>query len=108
MITVITNNQPRDLFALADLPAKAQADFDYIDAGDEHSTRLFQYKGSWYDLHEFTRVQSRGAARFGDHPVDTDSPLRAWDGIQTETFFSGVLVRHIDDGDRVIVGRYYS
>lgn len=55
--------------------------------------RFFNYKNAWFDTCEFMR---------------TPSALNAWDGYQSDTFFSGTLVRYVDDFERVIVGRYFS
>ena len=30
-----------------------------------------------------------------------------WDGVLTDTFFSGILVRYVEDFERVIVARFY-
>lgn len=54
-----------------------------------------RYKGEWYCMEDFMRAGK-------------DSPLSEWDGYTADTFFSGVLVRFVDDGERVIFGRYYS
>lgn len=93
-----TNYQWRELFALEDarVPEKERADFDYIEGEDRHSTRLFNYRGSWYDSHEFT--------------IAPDSVKRiGFDGIQSESAFSAVILRYYDDegyyhDDEIIVG----
>ena len=91
-MNIITNNRARPLQSFLDLPAKAQADFDYIDVADWFDLRFVQYKGCWYDV------------------CDTDGRVpdvfKEWDGIVSETFFSGVLFKWANDYD-VIVGRYY-
>jgi hypothetical protein len=103
-ITIITNNQPRELFSLCDLPEKARGDFEYIEGEDQYSPRLFKYRGAWYDTNEFMRVPD-------NCQFDT---MRGWDGYQSDSFFSGILVRYARDergeldSDQVIVGRYYS
>jgi hypothetical protein len=38
--------------------------------------------------------------------VEKGSPMASWSGVQSETFFSGVLFKWANDYD-VIVGRYY-
>jgi len=69
-----------------------------------HDRRLFEYRGSWYDLYD--------GFEFRDAPSwITDAGYEAW---QTESAFSAVIVRHtepyfgdrklIDDGDSIVVG----
>lgn len=105
---ITTNNVPRPLVSGCGVPAAIMdSEFDYVPEDDRYSERFFCYRGSWYDLHEFSMIQARGAAGYADHPVDVNSPLRAWDAIQTDSYFSAIVIRLVDD-DRVIVGRAYS
>jgi hypothetical protein len=90
-ITIITNNVPRDVLYSHELPAKELAEFDYLDNPEEAS--FFRYKGEVYDLGEFMRGGGE---------------LSAWDGYQSDSYFSGILVKYAQDNERVIVGRYYS
>ena len=101
---ITTNNVPRPLVSGCDVPAKIMdSEFDYVPEDDRFSARFFCYRGCWYDVCEFSMIQTRGAARYADHPVGVDSPLRAWDAIQTDSYFSAIVIRLVDD-DRVIVG----
>jgi hypothetical protein len=108
-LTVITNNVPRPLFCLHELPASVQKDFDY--AVGYQSPRFVQYKDVWYDAEDTQRISLSG--RQGASPVGwavtvaNDSPLAGWHSILSETFFSGVLFRFVDY-ERVIVGRYFA
>lgn len=88
---IISNNSARPLLSKCELPADVQADFDW--ASDCEA--FFQYKGAWYALSDFTRT--------------TDSLFTlGWEGSLGDTYFSGVLIRLVDDCDSVIVGRYYA
>jgi hypothetical protein len=136
MMEIITNNVARKLCALADLPAKVQKDFDYIDWGEEYTPRLVCYKGSWYDVHDTQAItvrkppkEERAKSGTTGNPyvfdpktqvasfsppiigwgmqVQADSPFAKWDSIISETFFSGVLFR-LNNDDMVIVGRYFA
>jgi hypothetical protein len=90
---ITTNNIPRQLLPLTDLPAKVQEDFDYLD--DPHEYRFVQYKGHWYDVYDSQSItRELGFDQF-----------KGWDGIVSESFFSGILFRLVGD-DEVIVGRY--
>ena len=106
-----TNNVPRDLISGSELPPGImESEFDYVPEDDRYSPRFFQYRGAWYDAHEFVTIGKRSDLRQSfRHDVDDDSPLLAWDGIQTDTYFSGILIRWTDhDCERVVVGRCYS
>ena len=35
---------------------------------------------------------------------DHAGELSKWDGIQTDSFFSGIVIRYCDDFERVVVG----
>jgi hypothetical protein len=99
---IITNGHPRDLMSYNDIPANAQEWFDYL-SEDEHSeARLVQYRGSWYDVSEFTWT---GPNSFW---VTSNPELEAggWDSYHIDTFFSAILVRYVPDSDyeQVVMG----
>ena len=89
---IITNNVPRDLLCWHDLTPEEREDFDYIKESEEFDYRFFRYKGEVYDSHEFERAP--------------DS-FKGWDGYQSDTYFSGVLVKYTKDYYQIIAGRYY-
>jgi hypothetical protein len=96
-IRIITNHVPRDVIEAWELTADERAEFDYIDwpAVDrlEESGSFFRYRGQLYDLGEF---------EVWDNPA---SPTRqGWDGFRSDSFFSGLVVRYVDDHERVVVG----
>lgn len=105
MLLITTNNVPRDVVDECELSVKEREEFDYIDweAIDEGcggGASFMRYRGELYDLGEFTTTAElcRGA---GHHD------LSKWDGYQSDSFFSGLVVRYVDDFERVVVGRYY-
>lgn len=90
-----TNNVPRDIFDASDLTPAERKKFDYldwdkIDAG-KGSASFIRYRGQLLDLGEFMR---------------TDIP--GWEGIATDSAFSGTVVRMVENGERAVVGRVYS
>ena len=94
-VTIKSNHHERELRCMFDLPEKARVDFTYVQGDDQYSLRLFQYKGEWYDVNEFM--------------ITRDVPAFAgWHGYQSDSFFSGVLIRYTDDFEAVAVGRYWS
>lgn len=84
---ITTNHQYRNLQALADLPHSVRADFNYVPMEDGYYPRFFRYRGAWYDSQEFIEPAPEG-----------------WHGFQSDTFFSGVLIRFSPDYEQVMVG----
>jgi hypothetical protein len=105
-VTVKTNGVPRDVIDAHELTASERSGFDYLDwsAIDDgrDSASFFRYRGELYDLGEFTR--DYGIAKGSGLPAH----LSAWDGYQSDSAFSATVVRIVDGGDRVVVGRVYS
>jgi hypothetical protein len=101
-MNIITNNKPRPLACLLDLPAKVRAEFDYVENYDL-SYRFVQYLGHWYDVYD-TQVLEQ--SRLPPGPL-FKLAAGGWDSIVSETFFSGVLFRLVGD-DQVIVGSYFA
>lgn len=86
---IVTNGHERLLLNYDQLSAKEQADFDWTGAADADYIR---YKGNVICVSEFMRS--------GD-------VFPGWDGYSSDSFFSGLLVRYVeDDNDRVIMGWY--
>jgi hypothetical protein len=101
-VKVITNNVPRPIIEWADLTDTERADFDYIDAAaivaGESIAEFFRYKGTLYHLNdcETTHV-----------PLPAGHFLLEWTGYYSDSFYSGVVFRYVDnDCMDVIVGRY--
>lgn len=105
-ITVKCNNVPRPLVAYFDLPINVSSQFDYVPSShmddesndDLYHPRFFEYRGSWYDSHEFEVSPS--------HIM-----LHGFNAWQAQSYFSAVGVRWfdhegdlIDGGDSVVVG----
>lgn len=119
-LTITTNNVPRDLITVADLSEAERTYLDYIPEEEHFSPRIFRYRGEVYDVNEFVRIVPMGSKDPNAFVTRAPegSPLLQWDGIQTDSYFSGVLVRWPlmfpewpekgHDYERVIVGRYYS
>ena len=92
---IITNNQPRTLLSIDELTAVEREDFEWMeDDAAADCALFFRYKGHVYTTQDFMRVE------------DKDGPLAAWHGVYGESYWSGKLIRYIDDC--VVVGSYYS
>ena len=94
------NRIPRELLAWKQLEHAVIGEWfgeDYnIGNDDMWSPRFFQYRGAWYDMFEFERA---------GHDVSA----LGFDGVQTESAFSAVVVSYFDrDGyeyeDGIVVG----
>ncbi len=96
-MTIKTNNVPRDVVEAHELTEAERAEFDYLDwpaiEDGRGSASFFRYKGEVYDLGEF---------EVWDNPA---SPTRQnWDGFRSDSFFSAIVVRYVEDYERVVVG----
>lgn len=114
-MAVTTNHRARELKAWNELPVTvAVDDFLYVDEEDRWDPRFVRYRGSWYDV-----MDSQGITTDAPHAfmVTADSELAAWDGITTDSMWSGVVfrfpkayeafIRGLDDRFAyIIVGRW--
>lgn len=96
-VRIITNNVPRFTVYAHELTAAEREQYDYhdwaaIDDGRDSAT-FFRYRGELYDLGNFIRIES-------------DDEFKDWNGYSGDSYFSGTLVKLIDD-ESIIVGRYY-
>lgn len=91
---IITNNVPRDFVCGYELTDAEKADFDYLDDIDSHD--FFRYRGIVYDPSEFM------------HTDFAPDEIKAWDGFNTDTFFSGVAIRYTDDLEQIVVATIYA
>jgi hypothetical protein len=96
-MTIITNNQLRPVIYGYELTQKEASRFDYLAEDELPCATFFRYRGEVYDLNEFVRVVP------GE---DSDGSLKRWDGVSTDTFFSGTLVRLVGS-EALVVGTYY-
>jgi len=89
---ITTNNKPRFLISGYELPDNIKKCFDYIDPIDFDMHDFVLYKGQYYDFNEFMRV-------------DGYSNFKPWQGYISDGFFSGVLIKIVDE-DSVIMATY--
>ena len=91
---IISNGVPRPMIPFYALPPKVQAKVrDNYENADQFD--WVQYKGEWYCTEDFM-IAPESLHKEG------------WGGYVSETFFSGVVVRLVDDGERLVFGRYFS
>jgi hypothetical protein len=98
MMTIITNNVPRETIRGFELTEREKDEFDYLSPEELNDAEFFRYKNRLYDLGEFVRF-------------DRPTLFKGWDGYSSDSFFSGILVRyHMEYGyytDKIVVGWYY-
>lgn len=103
---VVTNNQPRDIVEAWELTDEERTEFDYLDwkkiEAGEDSASFFRYRGVTYDLGEF--MADTGILKGSGLP----EYLSSWDGYMFDSFFSAVVVRYVENYERVIVGTVLS
>ena len=92
----ITNIEECEIIYGYQLPSDKRSDFDYLNDDDYECQDFFKYRGNYYDISQFMRV-------------DKNSPFEPfWHGYHGESFFSGVLIHLPDSGDGVIAATYLS
>ena len=92
---ITTDHKSRFTIDGFELSEKERAHFDYLDEID--SGLFFRYRGQLYDVGEFTRV-----------PADSPLALCGFDGLHTDTYFSGIAIKLVDGGESVKIARFYS
>lgn len=97
-----TNNHWRPFLYGCELPDKVRADFDYIDADEIDGHDFIKYRGRYYDSGEFMRIDRATAP----HPQRPN--WEEWHGYQSDSFFSGILIRFSKDGEAYQIATYYS
>lgn len=102
-LTIRTNNVPRDVLSFWELTAKEQAQLiiDYSGTGNPEEfceeSMWTRYKGQVYCLSEFLRIQHYPPSEFS-----------RWEGYEGDSYFSGTVCRFVQDGERVVMGQYFS
>lgn len=77
--------------------ASIREEYDYLTDDEFNETEFVKYKNNVYAMSDFMRNN--------DHP---DSEFSKWDGYIADTYFSGVLVKYVEeDPDYVIFGTYF-
>lgn len=98
--TITTNSVPREcimgMHLCGSLKQELMAQFDYLTPDEFDEMEFFKYKGHWYSIGDFMRLDS-------SHPFST----MQWDGYSSDSYFSGVLMKYCYDGT-VIVGSYFA
>ena len=106
MLTIKTNNVPRFVTYGYELPIDILEDLGYnveTDEADDWMFRQFaQYRGVWYDIGDFITTYP------GPWNHGLPKEFLKWDGYQSDSYFSGVLIRYCEDTESVAFATYYS
>jgi hypothetical protein len=101
-MNITTNHHSRPVFPVHDLSPCERSRHD-IDA--DSGGAFFRYRGEVYNLDDFVRIIPQGETPiYGFAHHDHDGSLKGWNGIMTDSFFSGIVVRLSDDCEEVVVG----
>lgn len=100
-VTIRTNFHHRDVIDAWSLTPAERKEFDYLDwSGIEEGTAsasFFRYRGQLYDIGEFTT--DYGITRGTGLP----DYLARWDAYMSESFFSALAIRYVDDFEGIVV-----
>ena len=100
-LTIKSNNVPRNYSYGSDFNGKERTEmleqFNYSIEEYFNTCRFVNYKGYWYDLSQFMFTK-------GDSELENSG----WEGYSPDSFFSGVVVRYVEDDEQVVMGTYYS
>jgi lysine/ornithine N-monooxygenase len=94
-----TNWHPRNLLSWYELTVEEQKDLlHYLDTEEKQSEANFiRYHKRVYDVSEFMRIEHTNKDLFVK-----------WDGYISDTYFSGIVIRYVNDNEQVIVGTFFS
>lgn len=99
-LTIKTNNVPRDYLFGSYIQGKERQEmleqFDYLTEEEFNEQCFVNYKGYWYDLSQFLLVNNSELAKL------------KWQGYSSDSFSSGVVIRYVDNNDRIVMGTYRS
>ena len=106
-LTIKTNNHPRQLMSGLTLnlhvgdkkAAEIRQQFDYLNDEEFENEDFITYKGYTYAMCDFMR---------NNQPPDSE--MYGWDGVAADSYFSGVLLKYVEDSDynEVILATYFS
>jgi hypothetical protein len=78
-----------------EVPKKVMRDqFDWMDEDQREGDQFILHNGHWYHLSDFMRL-----------PKGTPIP-GSWDGYAGDSYFSGMLIKVSQDGERYKIARY--
>lgn len=107
-MTIKTNHHFRPILQSYELTEKELVEFDYLEGESLEAASFFRYHGTVYELGQFEGITRKGQRNMGFNRHDLTGELKEWDAIQTDSFFSGVVVKIAKDCESVKVGLVFS
>lgn len=97
--TIKTNHHARNLLSWYELTIEEQSDMlHYLNTSEKQSEASFiRYHKRVYDLGEFMRIEHTNKDLFVK-----------WDGYISDSYFSGIVIKYVNDCEQVIVGTFFS
>jgi len=99
IMQVKTNNTLRSFLYGYQVPDKVLSDFSHL-SEDEKQDGWIKYRNSYYHMSDFTTTQGP----YGNQEIYK----LGWHGLLTDTFFSGIVIKILDDGESYQIGTIYS
>lgn len=109
-MSIKTDNKAREIILGYQLANDEQKEFDYLDfteptdengnSGEDMYRHFVRFKGRILDLGDFI------ACHNSFHSPNCPFKDLGWDGYTSDSFFSGILVKYVEDNEAVIVGEY--
>ena len=93
---VITNYNWREFRYGNEVPESVHADYEHLEES-EHYDMWIWYRSRWYHISDFLAWNTPWT---GPKPAD----LAYWDGMVTDTFFSGVVIKVSEDCEKYQIG----
>ena len=97
-LTIKSNNRARALFPACEVAYSEREafrrEFDWMEEDEFDTAMFFKYRGEYYSLAEFARVEG-------------DLLAKGWQGALGETAWSSLLIKIRESCTSVVVGRCY-
>ena len=104
-ITIVTNNHWRNFLYGYELPEKVKKDFDWMDKEELETSNFVKYHNCYYSLQDF--MSFHNTVHYGKAP-EKGTFGYGYDGYNSDSFFSGVLIKISDCGEMYKIATYLS
>ena len=99
---IITNNIPRPVLHCFELPKRYWKEVDFNPEDSEDDRSFVVYKDNAISLGDFMTT------RPGPWSHGLPETFHGWDGYASDSFFSGTLIKLVEDGEMAILATYLS